>query len=146
MLEKPLVAFFIWTYPKRFENLVQHILPYLDASHMHRPLPSNGSKWKAQKFIRASHIWEGDRAARCQLSPPAFLKAECPLSSHLRSSKGLKRKIGATWQPLPRRYSAGRHFGFSQAKALSLGSGRSAVSRETGKRLGAAVGVGAIGL
>ena len=35
-------------------------------------------------------------------------------------------------------YSVGRLFGFSQAKALSLGSNRSAVSGQTGKWLGAA--------
>jgi hypothetical protein len=46
-----------------------------------------------------------------------------------------------TTNNLLRRYSAGRFFGFSQAKALSLGNDRSVVSRETGKRLGAAAGV-----
>lgn len=41
---------------------------------------------------------------------------------------------------LDRRYGVGRLFRISQAKALSLGSGRSVVSCQTGKRLGSAAG------
>jgi len=83
-------------------------------------------------------------AARCELIVPVQ-QGRAPTSSTTKHTvdaplalplMGKAEAILNRCVELDRRYSAGRLFGISQAKALSLGNSRSAIVPQTGKRLG----------